>query len=382
MPAAQDARQPVDETAGQTASASPPVANEDSEARPQARSNSGLNGVEQARRARLQLATTSTPLTVCPPKPLGPYALAGPFTHRNLCVYLVSTRPTQDGKRYALLEQALADQRVMIHETGQVNELAVENVSDAEIFIQAGDIVKGGRQDRVLAYDLVLAPHSGKVPIASFCVEQGRWSQRAGESAGHFSESSAMLASKEGKYGCRGTGGRSQGAVWQSVEEVQGKLGTRLNKDVRAPQSATSLQLTLEDRDLKAEADTYVKALETCVAQAPEATGMVFAINGQLNAADLYASKELFRQLWPRMLKAAAIEATSDFAPGVATSAPGEQAVSVLLDPPPSPNGLATELSDHLEEVSQEYGGHLMLETRVRAHPEQWVRRSYLAKSP
>ena len=68
-----------------------------------------------------------------------------------------------------------------MYETGQVNELAIENVSpDRAVFVQAGDIVKGGRQDRVFSQDLVLKPRSGRVPIDAFCVESGRWRQRGG----------------------------------------------------------------------------------------------------------------------------------------------------------------------------------------------------------
>jgi hypothetical protein len=62
-----------------------------------------------------------------------------------------------------------------------VNELIVENLSDEEVYIQSGDIVKGGRQDRTLGYDLIVPKKSGKVKITSFCVEHGRWSARGRE---------------------------------------------------------------------------------------------------------------------------------------------------------------------------------------------------------
>ena len=47
--------------------------------------------------------------------------------------------------------------------------------------MQSGDIVKGGQQDRVLTVSLMLPPKSGRIPIASFCVEQGRWPARGKE---------------------------------------------------------------------------------------------------------------------------------------------------------------------------------------------------------
>ena len=46
--------------------------------------------------------------------------------------------------------------------------------------------MKGGRQDRVVTVSFLLPPKSGKVPLASFCVEQGRWSARGTEKSAHF----------------------------------------------------------------------------------------------------------------------------------------------------------------------------------------------------
>ena len=107
------------------------------------------------------------------------WSVSEPFTHQNLAVYLIHGKDVLPGKKFLPLQEALEQKLVIVHETGTVNQLAVENLSpDAEVFIQAGDIVKGGRQDRVLAYDLIVPARSGKMPIASFCVEAGRWQPR------------------------------------------------------------------------------------------------------------------------------------------------------------------------------------------------------------
>jgi ARG and Rhodanese-Phosphatase-superfamily-associated Protein domain len=86
------------------------------------------------------------------------------------------------GKVPLTLQEAIEQKKVIVHETENVNELAVENTTDQEIFIQSGDLVKGGKQDRLLVFDLILHPKSGKLPIAAFCVEAGRWQQRGSES--------------------------------------------------------------------------------------------------------------------------------------------------------------------------------------------------------
>ena len=82
---------------------------------------------------------------------------------------------------YFTLEQALNQRKVVVHETSQVNELAVQNNSADAVFIQVGDIVKGGNQDRMITNDFILPPYSGKLPIDAFCVEQDRRGRRGSE---------------------------------------------------------------------------------------------------------------------------------------------------------------------------------------------------------
>src|SRR5438045_4131461 len=83
----------------------------------------------------------------------------GPVTHENLSVYFIHG-PSAPGKAPLTLEEALAKRIVEVRETGNVNELEIENLGDEEVFIQSGDIVKGGQQDRSLMVSLLLAPKS------------------------------------------------------------------------------------------------------------------------------------------------------------------------------------------------------------------------------
>ena len=61
--------------------------------------------------------------------------------------------------------------------------------------MQAGDIVKGGKQDRVVTVSFLLPAKSGRMPIASFCVEQGRWSARGKEDLAKFSSAHEAMPS-------------------------------------------------------------------------------------------------------------------------------------------------------------------------------------------
>jgi hypothetical protein len=116
----------------------------------------------------------------------------------------------------------------------------------------------------VLSSDLVLPPKSGKVEIGSFCVENGRWTKRGTEEADRFASSETYLAHKDLKMA--NTKG-DQGEVWQNVRQVQEKLAANLKGEVRGAQSASSLQLTLENERVRKGAKGYVRAL------APLSTG-------------------------------------------------------------------------------------------------------------
>src|SRR5437762_10943378 len=122
----------------------------------------------------------------------------GPFTHRNLQIFLVQGETQLEGRHYATLSEAMAKGMVVVKETGNVSELSIENrSSEALIFLNAGDIVKGGRQDRTIQDDVILQTRSGWVPLPSFCVENGRWTKRGAEDAANFSANTKVLTSKD-----------------------------------------------------------------------------------------------------------------------------------------------------------------------------------------
>jgi ARG/rhodanese/phosphatase superfamily protein len=107
--------------------------------------------------------------------PASNYSLSGPFNYENLTIFLIHGPDQPNSKLFVPLQEAMERKLVIVHETSEVNELAIENLSKTdEVFVQAGDIVKGGQQDRVLAVDLIVASRSGKTPIDAFCVEHGR----------------------------------------------------------------------------------------------------------------------------------------------------------------------------------------------------------------
>jgi hypothetical protein len=239
--------------------------------------------------------------------------ISGPTTHANLSIFLLHGEDTlPPGQKLLTLQEALEQKKLVVNETSTVSQLSVENVtSDCSVFIQSGDIVKGGKQDRLMAVDMIVPPKSGILPIDSFCCEAGRWTKRGGEEEGRFSGSSRQAGNKDVKLALNAA--RSQPAVWEKVKEAQMKLARNVGKEVANAQSPSSYQLTLEDKDLLARLDAYVKALKSAPDGKKDVLGFVIVINGKVEGAELDGSNELFKKLWPKLISAAAVDALSEF---------------------------------------------------------------------
>ncbi len=301
--------------------------------------------------------------------------ITGPRTHENLAVYLIHGADRVNGKTYLTLQEALARKKAIVRETGNVSQLVVENTSeDADIYIQAGDIVKGGKQDRALGNDLILESKA-KVPISSFCVEQGRWTRRGKESTEQFAAAADQVASKELKLAVKHK--KAQGEVWKSVADAQSKLGGKLGAPVAAAQSATSLQLTLENQKVKASADSYIAALGKAIDGAPDVIGFAFAVNGRISSADVYGSHALFAKMWPKLLKAAAVEAVAEFEKGRSFEPPAIEKVEAAIADAETGKTTEEKLTPRVKAVTRESKANLLFETRDK---DTTVHRNYVVK--
>ena len=243
--------------------------------------------------------------------------LSGPYTCRNLQLFLVHGDSRLEDRHYSTLSEALAKGLVEVRETGSVNELVIENRSKELVFLNAGDIVKGGRQDRTVKDDLILPPHSGEISLAAFCVEHGRWTGRGQEKADVFSSNSNILSTRKQKLASRYENNQSD--VWAGVAEQQIQLNSNVGRlagksvDVRSPSSASSLQLSLENKDLSLVKKQYLDKLEPIVNGKTDVIGFVYAINGEINSAEVYNNKNLFRALWAKLLDSTVTEAITDY---------------------------------------------------------------------
>jgi hypothetical protein len=341
------------------------------------------------------------------------YVVSGPYSHKNLTVFLLHGADQQQDKTPLTLQEAMERKMVVVHETGDVNNLAIENLSDEEVYVQSGDIVKGGQQDRVLALDLIVPPKSGKVQIASFCVEQGRWSGRGGEAVAAFGSAGKALSSKELKIAAKHSA--SQEEVWDKVAQTQAKLSAGVvaadpavaalpalpsgaqaraaggggdtviatpepGFSVRSSLSSSSLQLSLENENLKQATDDYVKKLSPIVEGKTDVIGYVFAINGQINSADVYSSSGLFKKLWPKLIESSATEAVGEFEKGKTYDQVKAEAVKTFLTDAEGGKADEKEVTSRVTSVKRETDKNLFFETRDRSRGKTWLHRNYLAK--
>ena len=307
------------------------------------------------------------------------YRISGPYTHNNLAVFLIHGKDKLAGKTFLTLQEALKQRKVVVYETQNVNELAIENLSRyEEVYVQSGDIVKGGQQDRMLGVDLIVPPRSGKMSIAAFCVEQGRWQKRGREESTHFSSANERVATKELKLAANKA--KSQGEVWNKVTEAQSKLSKNVGRPVSAPISTSSLQLTLENRQVQETVDAYVKALSHVVDKHADIVGYAFAINGHVNSADVYAANALFRKLWPSLLKASAVEAIAELQKNQKFEAVSAASVRAFLDDAEAGAATERDVTKRVQMITRESKVNILFETRDRAGKGHWLHRSYIKK--
>ncbi len=242
--------------------------------------------------------------------PDGELVFSGPYTHDNLTVFLIHGADTIEGDEFLTLDQALNDGTLVIEETSSVNELTIDNRGDKPVFMQAGEIIRGGKQDRMLRFDIIIRGHSGRKPLSVFCVEQGRWSARAGESVAGFSSGGNMAHSIELKLANSRDG--NQSAVWGNVAAGQRILGGAINESVQSELSPTSMELTLDDKAVKQAVAAYSEALNSSVEGKDNVIGYAVVINGQVESVDIYGSSALFNQLWSKLLRSSAVAALAD----------------------------------------------------------------------
>jgi hypothetical protein len=233
------------------------------------------------------------------------YHIRGPFTHQDLTVFLLCSN-RQDGPDFLTLDEGLKEGLVTIteQEHERVGALSIDNQSDRPLYLQEGERLIGGKQDRTIISSLVIPPRSGKTSVPTFCVEHSRWVE--GSKGREFGFSVNPALAPKGVRGAAKVEG-SQEHVWDCCAAQKASAHTKL----QCPNTNSSVNEMLDAPQVQALSEEYATALGTALdrAENSDAVGMAIVFNGQVEEVDLYPNRALFRKLFPRLIRAYAVQA-------------------------------------------------------------------------
>jgi len=192
------------------------------------------------------------------------------------------------------LEEARSRGDLLIteHDQASVPELIVENRGKSHVLLLAGEILLGGKQNRVLTEDILLPPGSGPRNVGVYCVEQGRWSGRTKEFDARGSFAAPSLRSRLMERA-------DQGRVWAEVRKYARSAG--------ASSPTQSYQDIYEKAEVKKFLEGMVKSLNH--GSPAGAMGAATFVGRAMLGLDLFADPGLFAREWPKLLRAHALEA-------------------------------------------------------------------------
>jgi hypothetical protein len=278
--------------------------------------------------------------TTPPSRPEGEWRLLDPVTYENISVFPVVSSYGQDTSSFLTLEEGLATGEVLVREQGSeglarsrdgrpvyipqptsgasVNQLVLINRSHRPLLLLAGELVSGGKQDRVIGKDRIIPAGAPPLPLDVFCVEHGRWTGSA-----QFAAARTIVHPSVRE---RAAVDQKQAEVWDAVRE-----GTTAKAAPAAPPpqiSAHSIQGAIagngrteayekiyESRAVGVSIDDFVNELQRRFAGATSGlkgervVGVVVAYGGDVAWSDIFASGDLFDHYWRKLLRSYAVEA-------------------------------------------------------------------------
>ena len=290
------------------------------------------------------------------------YKVLDPIRHGSLTIFPVTGAKSHDTAEFLTLDEELKSGEVVVteagnvrglvrrhsspamqHDSAEVNRLVLVNNSKRPLLLLAGEIVAGGKQDRVIGKDRIVPAESDPVDLSVFCVEPGRWVA----SSEKFGASGAMYAGKAVAGGtlmaqpsvrAKAMGDQNQSAVWAEVakqrEAISVEMAAGSPNVPAAIGSTTSYARVMENEEVKKQVDEVARPIEqeyqSVIRQLKDrnAVGVVVAVNGRVIWADIFASTALLEKYWPKLVRSYASEAVVSRAKGAEVT--GKQAQSFL----------------------------------------------------
>jgi hypothetical protein len=302
------------------------------------------------------------------------YKVLEPIRHGSLTVFPVVAPKSYATSEFITLDEGLRSGEVVVTEYGnvrgllrrrvtpamqpavqregaEVNRLVLVNNSKRPLLLLAGEIVAGGKQDRVIGKDRIVPAESDPVDLSVFCVEPGRWVA----SSDHFGTSGTIHGNSAGRAGgviggtimaqpsvrAKAMGDKDQNQVWAEVKKQQATMAVEVAAsatpaNVDQINSTSSYARVMENKDVKEKVDEVAKPIEqsyqSLIKQLRDrkAVGVVVAVNGHIIWADLFASTELLEKYWPKLVRSYASEAVVSRTKGAEASV--AQAEAFLAD--------------------------------------------------
>jgi ARG and Rhodanese-Phosphatase-superfamily-associated Protein domain len=278
------------------------------------------------------------------------YKALEPIRHGNLTVFPVVSSKSYHTGEFLTLDEGLRSGEVVVTEYGnvrglirrhpspavqrdgaQVNRLVLINNSKRPLLLLAGEIVTGGKQDRVIGKDRIVPAESDAVDLSVFCVEPGRWVATSEQ----FGTSGAMYGAKSGgdkvssmtmmaqpSVRAKAMGEKDQNQVWAEVQKQREAVITADPSAAPAIGGTSSYARVMENEDVKQRVDAVAKPIEhnyqSLIKQLRDrnAVGVVVAVNGRIIWADVFASTDLLEKYWPKLVRSYASEAVVTRAKG------------------------------------------------------------------
>jgi hypothetical protein len=278
------------------------------------------------------------------------YSLLAPIRSGNLTVFPVAQAGrSSDTAQFLTLDEGLRSGEVVVTEAGQarglirhraggppiinpargaeVNQLVLVNNSKRPLLLLAGEIVTGGKQDRVIGKDRIVPAESDPIDLGVFCVEPGRWVAANGKN--EFGSRSGGVMGLVASPAVRGgaMAAKNQQQVWDNVAKSKETMAMTVDATAAAELSTTSSYArVMENKAVRdkvaAVAEPVERSYESVIQQLRDrnAVGVVVAVNGEVIWADIFASTQLLQKYWPKLVRSYATEAVISRAKGAEAS--------------------------------------------------------------
>ncbi|MHC4841399.1 MAG: ARPP-1 family domain-containing protein [Planctomycetota bacterium] len=181
---------------------------------------------------------------------------------------------------------------------GDVNKLLITNTGSKPIFLMAGDLVLGGKQDRILGESVVIDANTKDQPIPVFCVEHGRWTtqDKDGDTGktGYFMND-AETGQVDVSVKKAALGSAQQGEVWESVAKSNAGLG------VEGETTSGTFRAAFDSKTIKEKIESNFDRAKDLIGSG--VVGFVVYVDGEPVAMDAFDSVELCNKLSEKLLR-------------------------------------------------------------------------------